>query len=436
MASEFRLPDIGEGLTGAEIVRWHIAPGEPVAADQPLVEIETDKSIVDIPSPYAGTLLHRGAAVGETLPVGAVLAVIGAAGETWPPAGSPGPAEPGGTAGAADRAGTAGAADRAGTAGAAERAGMPGPADRAGTAGAAPIVGTLREQAQDLTRPAPPPGPVSARPRALPLVRKLAASLGVDLREVVGTGPHGTVTRADVTAAAAAPAEPARADDERRPLSRLRRTIAANLTRAWAEIPMVTAFDEVPVGRLLAARAALQRRHGVRVPIDALLIAAVIPVLRAYPEFNASLDGDTLVLHHRHDIGIAVDTPDGLLVAVLADAGRHRLLALAAEVRRLGAAARARSLPPAELTGQTFTISNVGAIGGGHGTPLVPLGTTGILAAGRATPKPVVDGSTVRVAPMLPLSLSYDHRVIDGALGRRFLAMLAEQLAEPVLFLA
>ncbi|MEN3356949.1 MAG: hypothetical protein V7637_931 [Mycobacteriales bacterium] len=419
MANEFRLPDIGEGLTEAEIVRWHVAIGEPVGADQPLVEIETDKSIVDLPSPYAGTLLHHGAAAGQTLPVGAVLAVIGTPGEHWP-----------------------------GT----------GPAAPAIVDSAAPIVGTLREQAQDLTRPAPVgPEPVG-RPRALPLVRKLAASLGVDLRGVPGTGPHGAVTRADVAAAAgrAAPATgttpsvPAGAGpagdwravggraapgDERRPLSRLRRTIAANLTRAWAEIPMVTAFDEVPVGRLLSARAALRQRHGVPVPIDALLVAAVIPVLRTYPEFNATLDGDTLVLHGRHDIGIALDTPDGLLVAVLADAGRHGLLALAAEVRRLGAAARARTLPPAELSGQTFTVSNVGAVGGGHGTPLVPLGTTAILSAGRATPKPVVNGSTVEVAPLLPLSLSYDHRVIDGAQGRRFLAMLAEQLAEPVLFL-
>jgi pyruvate/2-oxoglutarate dehydrogenase complex dihydrolipoamide acyltransferase (E2) component len=444
MASEFRLPDIGEGLTEAAVLHWHVAVGEPVGLDQPLVEVETDKSVVELPSPYAGTVLHHGAGPGEQLPVGAVLAVIGAAGETWPAAVA---GQPAGAAG--------------------------GPA-----AGAAPIVGRLVEQAQDLTRPAPglpappsqppappsqPPAPPSqlpvppaaapappqpvppAQPAALPLVRKLARELGVDLGSVPGTGPGGTISRADVLAAArataAAPAGPppeagAPPRDERRPLSPLRRTIAANLSRAWAEIPLVTAFDEVEVSRLLAARAALQSRHGVRVPIDALVAAAVVPALRAYPDFNATLDGDTLVLHGRQHLGVAVDTPDGLLVAVIEDAGSLGLLQLAAEVCRLGAAARARALTRAELSGQTFTISNIGALGGGHGTPLVPPGTVGILSVGRVAPRPVARGSTVEVAPVMPLSLSYDHRVIDGGVGRRFLTMLTEHLAEPVLFLA
>jgi pyruvate dehydrogenase E2 component (dihydrolipoamide acetyltransferase) len=424
VTSEFRLPDIGEGLTEAEIVRWYVSVGDHVAADQPLVEIETDKSVVELPSPYAGTLLHRGAATGETLPVGGIVAVIGAPGETWPatvdsqPLAEP-PAEPPAEPLAEPLA---------------EPAAEPPAGSAAGSAAsAAPIVGSLSEEAQDLTRPAPG----AAAARALPLVRKLARSVGVDIATVAGSGPAGTVTRADVVAAAGTAAAPTPGPaDERRPLSRLRRTIAANLSRAWAEIPLVTAFDEVEVTRLLAARTALQSRHGVRVPIDALVVAAVIPALRAYPDLNSSLDGDTLVSHRRHDIGIAVDTPDGLLVAVLADAGSLGLLQLAAEVRRLGAAARARTLTAAELSGQTFTVSNVGAVGGGHGTPLVPLGTVGILSVGRVTPKPVAHGSTVEVAPVLPLSLSYDHRVVDGAVGRRFLAMLAEHLAEPVLFLA
>jgi pyruvate dehydrogenase E2 component (dihydrolipoamide acetyltransferase) len=404
MASEFRLPDIGEGLTEAEILRWHVPVGAPVTLDQPLVDVETDKAVVELPSPYAGTLLHHGAAPGDVLPVGAIVAVIGAPGESWPTT-------------------------------------VDAPA-----AGAAPIVGSLVEQAQQLTRPVSAAGAAPPRPSALPLVRKLARSLGVDLGQLVGTGPGGTVTRADVLAAAGPGGQPAtaaaaassvfEAADERRPLSHLRRTIAANLSRAWAEIPQVTAFDEVDVTRLLAARTALQSRHGVRVPIDALVVAAVVPALRAHPEFNSTLDGDTLVLHRRYDIGIAVDTPDGLLVAVVVAAGSLGLLPLAAEVRRLGAAARARTLAPAELSGQTFTVSNIGAVGGGHGTPLVPLGTVGILSVGRVAPRPVARGSTVDVAPVMPLSLSYDHRVVDGGLGRRFLAMLAEHLAEPVLFLA
>jgi pyruvate/2-oxoglutarate dehydrogenase complex dihydrolipoamide acyltransferase (E2) component len=389
MAREFRLPDIGEGLTEAEIVEWHVSVGDTVSQDQPLAEIETDKSVVEVPSPFAGTVLHCGAAKGDTLRVGAVLVVVGEPGETWP--GAP----------------------------------------------AAPIVGSLSEEAHNLTPAARPVDPATQRARALPLVRKLAKELGVDIGSVAGSGPDGRVTRDDVTAAARSQ-QPrvAAAGDERRPLSKFRRTIAANLTQAWAEVPLVTAFDEVDATRLLSAKRALTARYGVPVPIDALVVAAVLPALRAHREFNSTLDGDVLVVHGRHDIGIAVDTPDGLMVAVIADAGSMSLLQLAAEVRRLGEGARARTLEPAELSGQTFTVSNIGAIGGGYGTPLVPLGTVGILSVGRVAQRPVVRESRIEAAPMMPLSLSYDHRVIDGGSGRRFLAMVMEQLTEPVLLLA
>ncbi|HEX6676587.1 MAG TPA: dihydrolipoamide acetyltransferase family protein [Actinomycetes bacterium] len=419
MASEFRLPDIGEGLTEAEVVRWHVSVGDTVVLDQPLVEVETDKAVVELPSPFAGTVLHRGAAEGETLRVGEIVVVVGDPGERW-----------------ADGQGQQAAAAQDGDGGTRSDAG-------------APIVGTLSEEARDLTPGVRAAGGGSQRPPALPLVRKLAKELGVDLRAVPGTGPGGRVTRADVAAAAARAARQpapsatgpgerpaaARTGDERRPLGRLRRTIAANLRSAWSEIPQVTAFDEVDATRLLAARKALGARHGVPVPIDALVVAAVIPALRAHPELNSSLDGDTLVLHARQDIGIAVDTPDGLVVAVVADAGSKDLLQLAGEVQRLGAGARARTLSPAELSGQTFTVSNIGALGGGWGTPLVPKGTVAILSVGRVAPRPVVRDSRVEAAPVMQLSLSYDHRVVDGGAGRRFLATVIEYLTEPVLFL-
>jgi pyruvate dehydrogenase E2 component (dihydrolipoamide acetyltransferase) len=388
-----------------------VSVGDQVALDQTLVEVETDKAVVELPSPLSGTVLFRGATEGEVLPVGEIVVVVGEPGEQWPPA-----------------------AD--------------GERPAAGSRVAAPIVGSLSEEAQDLTPSAGPSVTASRQPLALPPVRKLAKRLGVDLHTVTGTGPGGTITRDDVTAAAgsaaAGPAPPSAAappavaadGDERRPLSKLRRTIAANLSRAWSEVPLVTAFDEVDATRLLAARSALAARDGVAVPIDALVVAAVLPALRAYPDFNSSLDGDTLVVHRRHDIGIALDTPDGLLVGVIVDAGSKSLTELAREVRRLGEAARARTLRAEEMSGQTFTVSNIGAIGGGYGTPLVPVGTVGILSVGRVAPRPVVRGSGVAVAPVMPLSLSYDHRVVDGALGRRFMAMLVEHLSEPVLFLA
>jgi pyruvate dehydrogenase E2 component (dihydrolipoamide acetyltransferase) len=458
VAKEFRLPDIGEGLTEAEIVRWLVAEGERVEADQPVVEVETDKAVVEIPSPYAGIVLEHGGAEGETLAVGSVLVVIGEPGESnEPPV-------------------------------------LLAPVEQPAVSSAAPIVGTLSEEAEDLG--APPVEAVEAEQvRALPIVRKMAREMGVDLNEVAGTGPEGRITREDVLAAvspATAPepepvpepepipspsseatslppanevsvggsageagrgvlgevapkvtegaAQPAttqpESEDTRRPLSRLRRTIAANMARSWAEIPHVTTFDDIDATRLLEIRSALGARHDVKLPLEALVVKAVIPALETFPDFNATLDGDDLIVHGAHHIGIAVDTPDGLLVAVIRDAGSRGVLELASEVRRLGEGAKARTLTPDELSGQTFTVSNIGAIGGGHGTPIVPFGTTAILSVGRAQEKAIVIDGELAIAPVMPLSLSYDHRVIDGGLGRRFIALVRENLEEPALFLA
>lgn len=219
-------------------------------------------------------------------------------------------------------------------------------------------------------------------------------------------------------------------------MSRLRRTIAANMAKSWAEIPHVTTFEDVDATRLLQVRRALGERHGYKIPLEALVIKAVLPALDAFPELNASIDGDDLVYHAARDIGIAVDTPEGLMVAVIKGAEQKSVLELAAEVRRLGEGARERSLTPAELSGQTFTVSNIGAVGGGHGTPIVPYGTVAILSIGTARLRPVVYEEDLAIAPVMPLSLSYDHRVIDGAVGRRFTALLLENLEEPALFLA
>lgn len=174
----------------------------------------------------------------------------------------------------------------------------------------------------------------------------------------------------------------------------------------------------------------------MKIPMEALVIKAVLPALDEFPEFNAELDGDDLVLHATKEIGIAVDTPGGLLVAVIHDADDKSVMELAGEVRRLGEGARDRSLAPDELTGQTFTVSNIGAVGGGHGTPIVPHGTVAILSVGAARLRPVVYDDDLAIAPVMPLSLSYDHRVIDGAMGRRFMALVLENLEEPALFLA
>jgi pyruvate dehydrogenase E2 component (dihydrolipoamide acetyltransferase) len=428
MAKEFRLPDIGEGLTEAEIVRWLIAVGEPVKVDQPVVEVETDKAVVEIPSPYGGIVLHHGAGEGETLPVGEILVVVGEAGETWTATADPE------TEAWLDQVEEEMATDE----------GMPeAPKDSA-----APIVGRISEEAIDLG--AHRVEKALGATKALPLVRKLAKDLGVDLGKIKGSGADGRVTREDVVAAAEAtaggevelpeapglPPLPVDRQGERRPMSKLRRTIASNMKRSWQEIPHVTTFDEVPATRLLAARQALESRHSVKIPLEALIIKAVLPALTQFPEFNASMDGDDLVVYSHYDIGIAVDTADGLLVAVVKAADTRTLLETAADIRRLAEASRSRKLSPDEVTGQTFTISNIGAIGGGYGTPIIPPGTTSILSIGRAKDRAVADAGKVGVAPMMPLSLSYDHRVIDGGQGRRFMEVVLENLSEPALFLA
>ncbi len=448
MAREFRLPDIGEGLTEAEVVRWVVPVGGNVGVDETVVELETDKAVVEIPSPFAGIVLHHGAAQGGVIEVGDVLVVVGEAGEEWDEIG---PAESEPTAPAPKAAGER-------TEDEVEPESHKTEPETGAEAEAAPIVGTISDQAEELPPRAEDSPPAATSVKALPLVRKMAREMGVDLTTVTGSGPDGRVTRDDVVASAeASGAEPAapsvtpvpsmpaspvvtvpageRPSPQRRRLSKLRRTIAANMSASWSEIPHVTTFDELDATRLMAMREALGRRHGIGIPVEALVVKAITPVLDAFPEFNACLEGDELVLHSRYDIGIAVDTPDGLVVAVIRNADRRSVLALGDEVRRLGAAAKERKLAADELRDQTFTVSNIGALGGGFGTPIVPHGTVAILSVGRVADKPVVRDGHVEIAPVMPLSLSYDHRVIDGGQGRRFMAMLGENLEEPGLFL-
>lgn len=456
MANEFRLPDIGEGLTEAEIVRWLIDEGERVESDQPIVEVETDKAVVEIPSPYAGVVLKHGGAVGEVIEVGSVLVTIGEPDETQSedvsttsqPDGANGRSEPSSVFESEPASATASVSS---------------PTDLSESSSAAPIVGTLSEEAEVLS----PRGAASSTPsmgvKALPVVRKLARDNDVDLASISGSGPDGRITREDVEAAIEAASSPSRSgdgatgvsiesdaddadiqavpkavsrDDERRRMSRLRRTIADNMAKSWSEIPHVTTFDDVDATRLLEIRSALSHRHEIKLPLEALVVKAVLPALDEFPEFNSTIDGEDLILHGSRDIGIAVDTDEGLMVAVIKDAADKSVLQLAQEVVRLGEGARARKLGPNELSGQTFTVSNIGAVGGGHGTPIVPHGTTAILSVGRAKEQAIVHEGDLVIAPVMPLSLSYDHRVIDGGTGRRFMSLIMENLAEPALFLA
>jgi pyruvate dehydrogenase E2 component (dihydrolipoamide acetyltransferase) len=368
MANEFRLPDIGEGLTDAEIVAWHVEVGDEVSADQPLVDMETAKAVVEITSPFAGVILHLGGDEGDTVNVGDVLFVVGEAGEEWHEDASH------------------------------------------KSQNASPEPAAARTAQSSI-------GPVAVR--ATPMVRKLARDQGVDLASVTGTGGGGAITRSDVLGATGtAPADNDR--EERVQMSRMRRTIAANLTRSWQEIPHVTVSASVEATRLLEAHRTLKQDGPI--PLEALIAKAALPLLAQFPEFNASLDGDDIILKKHYDLGFAVHTEEGLLVVVTRDSDQKSTLDLGGEIAGLAARAKERKLQPDDIAGQTFTISNIGALGAGGGTPIIPLGTTAIVSIGRAVDSPVVQDGQLAVAKVAPINLSYDHRLIDGALGQQFLA--------------
>lgn len=418
MTFTFRFPDVGEGITEGEIVRWLVGVGDEVCADQPLVEVETDKAVVEIPSPRAGTIVRLAVGEGEKIQVGGVLVVIGENGEE--------------------------------------------PVEQVFTADpAAPsvsVVGALRETSTVLP-PSPEAVAVSAPPEtgrrilAIPSVRKLARELGVDLAQVTPTGPRGRIRREDVLQAAksqpvvpeAPVVEPVTPMSEERdaygpialqPLLALRRTIAEAMVRAATTAVPVTTTDEVDVTDLVA----IQQRssefaapQGVKVTLLPFMMKAVVAALRNHPHLNATL-ADTLhhlVLKRYYHLGIATDTPDGLIVPVIKDVDQKTILTLASEVQHLTELARERRLALADLRGGTFTISNYGAIGGIFATPMLHLPQVAILGVGRLLQKPIVYQGEVAIRTVLPLSLTFDHRALDGAAVQRFLNDLMGYLADP-----
>ena len=369
MAYIFRLPAISEGLTEVVVVQWLVAVGEHVEVDAPLVEIETNEALTTMPSPAAGTVLHHGAAEGEVLPVGEVLAVIGEPGEEWAAVAEP---------------------------------------------EVAPIVGTL-SGGTELRIPQQ-----GAQVEALPAVRRLAREKAVDLSAIAGTGPGGRITVEDVEAAHGGGGLTA--------FTPTRRSIADHMSRSWREIPHVTTFDDAAAVHILEARRRLLSDQEGPAPLEALLIKAVIPALVGYPEFNATVSEQGVILKEFYDIGVAVDTPDGLVVGVVRAAREKTVPELSDEVIRLAKSARNRKLTTGDVGGATFTVSNIGAVGGRYGTPIIPYGTTAILSVGRARPEAVVRSGNVVAELRIPLSLSCDHRAIDGALGRRFLAAVIDEI--------
>jgi pyruvate dehydrogenase E2 component (dihydrolipoamide acetyltransferase) len=347
---EFKLPDLGEGVAEGEVARWLVHVGEHVEEDDPLVEIQTDKTTVEIPSPASGTVARILVGEGELVPVGTPLVVIGDA--EAPPAAPPEPA---------------------------------------------------------------------ARVQATPLVRSLARELGVDLAALGGTGPGGRVTEEDVRRAAVAGGQTPGPGPERRvPLRGVRRVIAEHLTTAHREVPAVTVVEEcdfTELGRVRGERSYLP-----------YVLQAVVAALKEFPELNAALAGEEIVFWERYDLGLAVQTDEGLIVPVLRGADSLSLDELDAEARRLAEGARSGTLDPGELRGSTFTVTSPGRLGGLFATPLVNHPEVAILGLHRIAPRPVVREGGIVARDVGLLSCTFDHRVVDGARASEFLLHVIERV--------
>ncbi|HEV8481228.1 MAG TPA: dihydrolipoamide acetyltransferase family protein [Candidatus Eisenbacteria bacterium] len=437
MAYEFKLPDLGEGVAEGEVVRWLVREGDTVAEDQPLAEVLTDKATVEIPSPRAGRILKLGAAEGERVPVGHVLVEIE---ET-----------DAGSEGASSNAQNLRSSDETPPAPASDASPNPSAADTGPSF--SPTVRPAAKEAAGLLRAV----------EATPAVRALARELGVDLTQVEGTGPGGRLLPDDVKRAAASTRSPVVAtavametevpasggtpesgtagkapqEEERVALRGMRRRIAEAMTRTHALVPQFTFVAEADVDAIMADR---ERRkpeaeaQGVRLTFVSYVLRALGPSLHAFPSLNASLDDEKqeIVIKKHIHVAVAVAAPDGLTVPVVYDADKLGLLDLAREVGRLADAARSNALKPEELSGATFTVTTTGAKGGVLATPLVHHPQVAILGIHAVTPRPVVRDGQIVIRRMVNLSLSLDHRVVDGQQGADFLYDVIARLESPL----
>jgi len=420
---EFKLPDLGEGLEEAEIVSWLVKEGDEVELNQPIVEVETEKALVQIPSPYAGVVEKLHGDVGDRVKVGAALVSIK----------------------------TAGGAPEAGKRRQEVLVGY-GPEEE----------GSRRRRRKKLGKAADAePEPEQEIPRkalATPPVRKLAREMGVDIDTVRGSGPEGRVTRDDVVAAsegtkltgekehvasvtrlepaARRPVTDEGPAEERIPVRAIRRTIAERMVRSYTEIPHVTEWLEVDATELMKLRDDLKtapEAEDVKMSPLPVLVKALIAALRKHPLVNSSWDAQSgeIVVKRYYNIGIATDTERGLLVPVVRDADQLSVFDIAREVARLAGAARDGTITPVELTGSTITITNVGSFGMDSGTPIINFPEAAILATGAITKRPWVVGDQIAVRYVMTLALSFDHRIIDGAEAGRFLRYLGDLVEKP-----
>ncbi|TDR38953.1 pyruvate dehydrogenase E2 component (dihydrolipoamide acetyltransferase) [Tahibacter aquaticus] len=453
MSQEVKVPDIGN-YANVPVIEILVAPGETVKKDQGLLTLESDKATMEVPAPFAGVVKEIRVKLGDDVSEGTVVAVIEAADA----AAAPKPAA------------AAAAAPAKAEAAPAAPAAAPPPQAAAAAPTAANADSSRPGIDAEIAGPRTPPVPFDASvvmpdkvPHASPAVRLFARELGVDLNQVSGSGRKARITREDVQnyvkqalaggAAPRAAAAPVAAggglnllpwpqvdfskfgETETRALSRIKKISGANLARNWVMIPHVTQHDDADITELEALRVLINKENekaGVKLTMLAFLIKAVVSALKKFPDFNASLDasGDNLVLKKYFHVGFAADTPNGLVVPVLKDADKKGVLDIARESGELAAKAREGKLGPADMSGGCFSISSLGGIGGTAFTPIVNAPEVAILGVSKSATKPVWDGKAFQPRLILPLSLSYDHRVIDGASAARFTAYLGQVLAD------
>jgi pyruvate dehydrogenase E2 component (dihydrolipoamide acetyltransferase) len=428
---EVTVPDIGD-FKEVDVVEILVKPGDTVSKDQSLVSLESDKATMEIPSPAAGVVKEIRLKVGDKAAKGTPILLLVESGEA--------------------------SAAAAPTAPASEQA---APAPASVRASSAPAPSALQVTRADPVPYEPDTTGGTFKPHASPSVRKFARELGVDLARVKGSGPKGRITQEDVQAfvksamqgAPAAGAAPSGGGlgfqlldwpqvdfakfgpVETKALSRIRKVAGANLHRNWVSIPHVTQFDEADITELEAFRkenSARAEKQGVKLTLLAFLIKATVTALREFPDFNASLDkgGESLVLKKYYHIGVAVDTPDGLVVPVIRDADRKGVFDLARELAETSRLAREKKLKPGDMQGGTFSISSLGGIGGTAFTPIINAPEVAILGVSRSAMRPVYKDGQFVPRLILPLSLSYDHRVVDGATGARFTSYVASVLSD------
>ena len=391
MVTEFKFPDVGEGIIEGEIVQWRVRVGEKIKEDQVLVEVETDKAVVEVPSPTEGVIIKLHFKEGDVVNVGEILVTIGTEEDI-------------------------------------------GLKKDKGT-----VVGVLEEAEEPSAKKEP------SKILATPAVRKIAKDAGIDLGKVKGTGPGGRITKEDLQKFREESTGIKEATDSHGPVTRvplrgIRKAIAKHMAFQQQSSAHVTHIDETDITELMKIREkekSIMTKKGKNLTFLPFVIKAIVIGLKEYPVLNSTLDMENgeIILKNYYNIGIAVDTDDGLMVPVIKDADKKNILTLADSLGRIGEDARSRKIALKDLKGSTFTITNIGGYGGIFATPIINYPEAAILATGRIQEKPVVIDGEIKIRKVLPLSLTFDHRLMDGATVAKFLKTVSTHLEDPGLLL-